>query len=121
LNDTVRNHSRITFVTGDACASFEKVAGLIKPGAQTLIIEDSSHTLENTLNVLRTYSRLIQPGGYFVVEDGICHHGLEIGPDPGPYEAVEHFTAGNSNFVVDRSLENFLITWNPRGFLKRNG
>ena len=58
---------------------------------RVLIIEDSSHTYENTLNVLRLYSDFIKPGDYFIVEDSICHHGLSIGPIPGPYEAVEDF------------------------------
>jgi cephalosporin hydroxylase len=58
-------------------------------------------------------------GGYFIVEDGICHHGLEIGPSPGPYEAVETFVAERSEFEIDRSREAFGITWNPKGYLKR--
>ena len=56
---------------------------------------------------------------YLIVEDGICHHGLDEGPAPGPYEAVETFLSEQDAFVLDRSRENFLITWNPKGFLKR--
>jgi len=119
IPDVVRNHPRVTFIEGDACASFGRVANLIAPGDHCLIIEDSLHTLENTRNVLRTYSPLIQPGGYFIVEDGICHHGLDIAPFPGPYEAIEEFVAENPHFVVDRSFESFLITWNPKGFLRK--
>ena len=37
----------------------------------------------------------------------------------GPYEAVEEFLQANSNFAVDSSREKFLMTFNPRGFLKR--
>ena len=117
--DRVRKHPRITLIEGDACASFDKVAALIAPKDETLVIEDSSHTCENTLNVLRKYSPLVKAGGYFIVEDGICHHGLEVGPNPGPYEAISLFVAENSAFEVDRSQEAFLITWNPRGFLRR--
>ena len=84
-----------------------------------LIIEDSAHTFDNTLNVLKRYSPLIKPGGYFIVEDTICHHGLDVGPSPGPYEAVEAFLEMNPNFESDRSKEPFLITWNPKGYLKR--
>ena len=119
IPEIVRNHSRISLVTGDACTCFEKVAGGIRTGEQVLIIEDSSHTYENTLGVLRAYSVLIQPGGYFIVEDGICHHGLDIGPNPGPFEAIGTFSAEHPEFVIDRSLENFLVTWNPKGFLRR--
>src|SRR5262249_44758756 len=106
-------------VEGDACASFDRVAGLIKPDDHVLVIEDSSHTFENTLRLLERYSPLIKPGGYFIVEDGICHHGLDGGPFPGPYEAVEAFMSRGRSFVIDRSREAFLITWNPKGYLRR--
>jgi len=119
LADAARQHPRITWIEGDACASYERVIELIDENDQVLIIEDSAHTYENTLNVLRTYSPLVKPGGYFIVEDGICHHGLDLGPQPGPYEACETFIAENPGFEIDRGKENFLITWNPKGFLRR--
>ena len=71
----------------------DKVKGMIGPNDNVLIIEDSSHTYENTLNVLQSNSSLVKPGGYFIVEDSICHHGLEVGPKPGPYEAIQEFLA----------------------------
>jgi cephalosporin hydroxylase len=119
VHETVRMHPRVTLIEGDACASLEKVTGIIGDPDQVLIIEDSSHTYENTLNVLRTFSSLIKPGGYFIVEDGICYHGLDLGPRPGPYEAIEAFIAENRSFEIDRDREGFLITWNPKGFLRR--
>lgn len=115
----VRQHPRITLLEGDACAMFPQVREMIAPTENVLVIEDSSHTYENTLNVLRTFHSLIPVGGYFVVEDGICYHGLDLGPKPGPYEAIESFVAEQPNFVIDRSREDFLITWNPKGFLQR--
>ena len=115
----VRDHPRITLIEGDACQSFRKVKALISENDNVLIIEDSAHTFDNTLNVLNTYSPLVKPGGYFIVEDTICHHGLDVGPDPGPYEAVEAFLEINRDFESDRSREPFLITWNPKGYLKR--
>ena len=84
-----------------------------------MIIEDSSHTYENTLNVLKTYNPLVTPKSYFIVEDSICHHGLDDGPNPGPYEAVETFMNESCNFEIDRTKESFFITWNPKGFLKK--
>jgi cephalosporin hydroxylase len=117
----VREHPRITFIEGDACQCFEYVERLISKEDRILVIEDSSHTYDNTLNVLRTYSSLIKPGDYFIVEDGICHHGLSVGPKPGPYEAIETFIDENADFEIDRSRESFLITWNPKGYLRRTG
>lgn len=116
---TVKAHPRIKLIEGDACANVERVTQLISPQEQVLVIEDSSHTFENTLAVLESYSPLIRPGGYFIVEDGICHHGLNGGPSPGPYEAVEVFVSRNNSFEIDRTRESFLITWNPKGYLRR--
>ena len=117
--DQVRHHSRVTLVEGDACQSFDRVVELVGGDGRVLVIEDSSHTYENTLAVLRTYSPLVGPGQYFLVEDGICHHGLSVGPNPGPYEAIESFLAENRDFEADRAKESFFITWNPKGYLRR--
>jgi cephalosporin hydroxylase len=117
--DMVRKHPRITLIEGDACASFSRVKARISSSDRVLVIEDSAHTFENTLKVLQTYSPLVKAGGYFIVEDGICHHGLDLGPDPGPYEAVEAFLKSSRDFELDRSKEAFTITWNPKGYLKR--
>ena len=114
-----RTHPRVTLIEGDACANFAQVRQLIGSDEKVVVIEDSSHTYENTLEVLRTYQKLVKPGDYFIVEDSICHHGLELGPQPGPYEAIESFIEENSDFMIDRSKEAYLITWNPKGYLKR--
>lgn len=115
----VKNHPKITLITGDACQSFQKVKALIKQNDKVLIIEDSSHTYENTLNVLKTFGPLVTKESWFIVEDGICRHGLNVGPNPGPYEAIEAFVQENDNFKIDRSKERFVITWNPKGYLKK--
>lgn len=115
----VRGHPRIRLIEGGACESFGQVQRLIDAGERVLVIEDSAHTYDHTLAVLRQYSPLVQPGGYFIVEDGICHHGLDVGPNPGPYEAIDAFLQESADFESDRSRERFLITWNPRGYLKR--
>ena len=115
----VRAHPRITLLEGDANTLFDQVQKLLNGAQNVLLIEDSSHTYDNTLQILRTYHSLIPVGGYFIVEDGICYHGLDEGPNPGPYEAIETFLAENPKFVTEREREDFLITWNPKGFLKR--
>ncbi|MEP5765012.1 MAG: CmcI family methyltransferase [Halieaceae bacterium] len=111
----------IHFMEADASQCFDEVSALVGPDERVLIIEDSSHTYENTLALLRQYSALIKVGDYFIVEDGICGHGLTIpgAPNPGPYEAVETFVQENEHFVIDRDKERFMITWNPKGYLQR--
>ena len=117
VHEQVRRHQRITLLTGDACQMFPDVERLIDGSKSVMVIEDSAHTFENTLKVLETYSPVVSEGQYFIIEDSICHHGLDIGPRPGPYEAIESFVASNERFVVDRSREAYGVTWNPKGYL----
>lgn len=114
-----KNDPRITFITGDAVTVAPQVRELIKPQDKVLIIEDSSHTYQNTLNVLREYWPLVNVGSYFIVEDGICYHGIEEGPNPGPFEAIGDFLKENDHFKSEREREGYIITWNPNGYLKR--
>jgi cephalosporin hydroxylase len=112
-------HSRIEFIEGDAASVAPAVRAKIPAGARVLIVEDSSHTYDNTLAVLRAYADFVTPGSYFVVEDSLCHHGIDEGPSPGPYEALDTFLAENDRFESDRSREAFLMSWNLKGYLKR--
>jgi cephalosporin hydroxylase len=124
--NNVRDHGRITLFEGDAVTMFgpvsrriDRIAVLSGQRPRVMIIEDSAHTYDNTLAVLRTYSPLVDPGMYFIVEDSISHHGLALGASPGPYEALEDFVSENKDFEVDRDRENFGVTWNPKGYLRR--
>ncbi|ESS71595.1 rhamnosyl O-methyltransferase [Methyloglobulus morosus KoM1] len=119
LDQKAKNHPRISFITGDACEVFDEVVAKCGKAETVMVIEDSSHEYQNTLNVLMKYSQLVTVGSYLIVEDSICHHGLDVGPNPGPYEAIIDFIDSNQNFYIDREKEAFLITWNPKGYLKR--
>jgi len=119
ITNTISDHPRIELIEEDAVKAFSIVEKMILSEEKVLLIEDSAHTFENTLNVLRLYSTFIHAGDYIIVEDSICHHGLKVGPSPGPYEAVEAFIDENKSFEIDRDKESFIITWNPKGFLKK--
>ena len=119
IANEARLHPRISLLTGDACEIWPAVKAAVPPNSSVMVIDDSVHSYDHTLRVLERYSDLVSVGNYFIVEDGICHHGLDVGPQPGPYEAVETFLRTNKNFIVDRNKENFGITWNPKGYLKR--
>lgn len=118
------NHPRITWITGDANSDevLSGVRSLISPGERVMVIEDSSHTYENTLSILRNYCGMVSPGMYFIVEDGLCKYPfIEDGPKPGPSEAIHDFLKENRSFFIDKSREKFVITYNPDGYLKRTG
>jgi len=118
VSTIAKEHKRITFIEGDAKQLVQKVKQITNNGV-ILVIEDSAHAYDHSLEVLKLYSPLVSMGSYFIVEDGICHHGLDVGPNPGPYEAIETFMIDNKCFKIDHSKENFIITWNPCGYLKR--
>lgn len=118
VHEKTKNHPRVTLFEGDACEQFEKVKALIGPNDRVLIIEDSAHTYQNTLNVLNTYSPLIRVGDYFIVEDSINYEGVFANQDFGVARAIQDFVS-QGNFVSDRTKEPYVITWNPKGFLKR--
>lgn len=115
----VRAHPRISLIEGDAVEKISDVRRTIDKKNVVMVIEDSSHTYENTVAVMRVYAGLVSFGSYLIVEDGNCHHGLDIGPSPGPYEAVTEFMRDNPQFLIDRECESFFLTWNPRGYLRR--
>jgi cephalosporin hydroxylase len=112
--------SAISCIVGD-CNSTE-VLSKIKSGISdkdtVLIIEDSSHYYDHTINVLGNYKDFVTVGSYFIVEDGICDV-LNFGPTPGPMRVVEKWIINNPNYMIDRSREKYIITYNPKGFLKR--
>lgn len=82
------------------------------------VIDDGSHTYDDTLANLNIYSQFVSLNQYYIVEDCICHHGLNTGPKPGPAEAVDEFLKYCRRFLVDRTCERFGLTYNSGGFLK---
>lgn len=118
VHQTVIDHPRITLLEGDACTMFDIIKSMINPTDRVLIIEDSAHSYQNTINVLNTYSPLIRVGDYFIVEDSINYEGVFPNQDFGVANAITDFV-NQGNFVSDRTKEPYVITWNPRGFLKR--
>ncbi len=87
-----------------------------------MIILDSDHSRENVTRELVAYSPLVTQGSYLIVEDTNVN-GHPVLPDfgAGPMEAVEAFLAAHPTFEVDERREKFLMTFNPRGFLRRTG
>jgi cephalosporin hydroxylase len=110
-------HRRITTVTGDTRdpAVIERVRELCGD-RRVLLIHDASHEASVVLDDLRNYSPLIAPGSYLIVEDGVND---TIGGVPGPVTAINNFMRETREFEIDESRERFLLTYNPRGFLRR--
>lgn len=78
-----------------------------------LVVEDGSHTYEDSLACLQKFSPLVPMGGYYVVEDGSAVE--------GPLRAVHEFLRTEPRFVVDRRWCDFFgenVTFNRDGYLR---
>lgn len=115
-------HDRITYLTGSSTA--DEVVGeaerLATDHERVLVILDSDHSRDHVLDELRIYSRLVSPGSYLVVEDSnVNGHPVLVEHGPGPMEALEEFLAESDEFEVDAAREKFFLTFNPRGYLRK--
>lgn len=116
-------HERIATVTGDTRSP--EVIDQVRTrceGRRTMFIHNASHEGHDVFEDLRNYASLVTPGCYFVVEDGIAdllppRYGGAQGPEP--MAAVEWFLTETRDFELDLERERYLMTYNPRGFLRR--
>jgi cephalosporin hydroxylase len=118
---------RITLIEGDSKSEpvHSELARLIGSESSVLVCLDSDHTYAHTLGELRAFSRYVPLGGYLVLFDTICEE-LADTPrgDPSwkhdsPMRAVQEFLAENPFFESDSRFEKYLVSFAPRGFLKR--
>lgn len=109
----------VKWVHGDAtmAATFEEIESLAA-GRRGLVIEDSDHKQHITAQLLEMYAPFVKVGSYFIVEDTICEF-TGLPPYPGPLGAVKAFAAAHPEFVIDRSRERYVLTYNPMGYLLR--
>ena len=122
INDTplAVEHPRITWVVGDCLdpATQDRVTTLCA-GRRGMVIEDSDHKYLVTKAILDAYARFVGTGCYFVVED-TCVEFLNLPPFPGPLKAVKEFIESQAgSFVIDRTREKYVMTYNPMGYLLR--
>jgi cephalosporin hydroxylase len=120
MRDDYPQHPRVTYLAGRSSTDtgvLEEVR-VRADGRRTLVILDSDHSQGHVEAELDAYSPLVPLGCYLIVEDSNIGR---IRPDllPGPMEAVEAFLARTDEFEVDPGREKFLITFNPRGYLRR--
>ena len=115
-------HERIRYVVGSSLDEevFSSVSAMAKEKSNVMVILDGDHHCDHVLKELELYESLVRPGGYMIVEDtNINGHPTYPEFGPGPWEAVSVFLEGNAAFKADRSCERFLLTMNPRGYLRR--
>jgi cephalosporin hydroxylase len=119
-------HDRITYLNGsttspEVVAEVRRLVEQVAPTDGTvMVLLDSDHSKDHVAAELREYSPLVTTGSYVVVEDtNVNGHPVFADHGPGPMEAVDEFLSGNDAFVIDTEREKFLLTFNPRGYLRR--
>lgn len=119
---------RVKLLQGSSVAD-EIVEEVFRQAAQAkrvLVILDSNHTHEHTLEEMRCYSPLVDKGSYLVVLDTVIEDMPAAfskerpwGPGNNPKTAVHEFLKTDRRFEIDRSIQHKLqITVGPDGYLK---
>lgn len=115
----VKQHPRIKFFFN----GWQKYDLSLAKGEKILVIEDSSHHFENTLEAINRFAKLVTLGSYLIVEDGIVNRlGLEEEYNGGPIRAIEVFLQQHPEFILDERWHSFFgkaATFNTIGYLKR--
>ena len=117
-------HKRITYLSGSSISPeiIKKVSELVKNMKAVIVILDSDHSRDHVLKELEMYHGFVTKDSYLVVEDSNLNgHPVYsgFGQGPGPMEALEEFLPKHPEFIIDKSKEKFLMSFNPNGYLKR--
>ena len=115
-------HPRVSYLRGSSVepSIVQQVREIAGPQPNALVVLDSDHGRDHVLAELRAYRDFVPVGGYLIVEDtNVNGHPASRRFGPGPWEAVDAFLAETDAFVPDRSCERFMMTLNPRGYLRR--
>lgn len=120
----VHEHPKIELLEGSS--TDPEIVARIRAAAErserVMVDLDADHRAHHVLEELRIYSPLVTPGCYLIVEDGFLG-GRPVRPDavPGPSEALDAWFGEEPPFEPDRWHERYLLTQNPRGYLRRVG
>lgn len=115
-------HKRIFYLHGSSISQtiFQSVKNQIEDGARVMVILDSYHVREHVAKELELYSTLVTKDCYLIVEDtNLNGHPVRSDFGPGPMEALEQFLQEHDEFEVDGERQKFLLTFNPKGYLRR--
>lgn len=114
--------SKITFFNGGSTESvtIDFIEKYVRLSAKVMILLDSWHSEDHVFNELVLYSPFVTPDSYIIVEDS------HVGGNPVPWEhgsgpmgAIKRFLEKTDKFISDQECEKLILTFNPRGYLKR--
>ena len=112
---------RIVYICGSSTnpLTFEKIERKAK-GKKNVVILDSDHSFDHVRQEMSMYSTLVPVDSYMIVEDThVSGHPVPWEWGDGPYEAVEDFLKLHPEWEADYWCEKYLMTFNPKGYLRR--
>jgi len=112
---------RIIKIVGNSVSEevVKKVEKIVS-NKSSMVVLDSAHNKEHVLKEMELYSKFVSNGCYLTVEDtNINGHPVLPEFGPGPMEAVKEFLHKRKDFTTDPKREKFMLTFCPKGFLKR--
>lgn len=114
-------HNRISYVAGSSIEpGVVSQVGEKAAGQRAMVVLDSNHDANHVYRELIAYSPLVPSGNYLIVEDtNINGHPAYPEFGAGPMEALDRFLSERNDFEIDPRCERFLMTLNPRGYLRR--
>jgi len=116
-------HPRIRYVAGSSIDP--KIVAAIRDaaaGKRTMVILDSDHSAAHVRKELAIYPEFVSVGCYLIVDDSnIGGNPVWQDDDPGPMAALMDYLTTTDAFIADRDRERFMLSLNPRGFLRRVG
>ncbi|OUU51923.1 MAG: cephalosporin hydroxylase [Pelagibacteraceae bacterium TMED65] len=121
--------NRLDLIEGSSIQTeiINRVKELAENEKKIMVFLDSNHTHEHVLAELQAYAPLVAKDSYCIafdtviedLPDELCNE-KPWGVGNNPKTAVEEFLKSNSDFIVDKTIEDkALITVAPNGFLKR--
>ena len=120
---------RMHLIEGSSIDStvIDKVHEMSKGYKRVMVFLDSNHTHEHVLAELEAYSSLVSSGSYCVVFDSVIEdlpnelsNDRPWGKGNNPKTALREFLEKNSDFTIDRSIQDkILISVAPDGYLIR--
>lgn len=115
-------HPRLTYLTESSVGdiALAKARELTAKAQTVLVVLDSDHSYAHVLEELKHYSDLVTVGSFLIVEDTNIN-GNPVIPSfgPGPMEAVDEFLKQDTRYEIDPFNEKMLLSFSPRGFLRR--
>ena len=129
--EAIRNHplsKRMCLIQGSSTSGevLEQVRALARGKQKVMVSLDSDHTHAHVLKELQLYAPLVTKGSYLIVFDTVIED-LPPGSFPdrawdkgnNPKTAVWEFLRTNNRFVIDKDIDNKLLTSvAPDGYLQ---